>query len=161
MLSLLKTCHKPRFFLGFLLILFHLGKYLFFVDEKTTSEELQDGNEGRNKVVIAQPRGIVIEEEEEHDRHDIGHVLHHLHLLIVPFRRHIHRVPRVENIGHSPQETEETQMISHQTGENGYIKVPRNNGVVGREVLRPKEGLSTQRNSRWEEHIQRNQEGHL
>ena len=119
-----------------LLVFLELGKELALIERPAEGEVLQYSNERRDEVVIAQPRSILVEHEEEHDGHDIGHHLHASHSLACTWRLP-HRVACVEDVCHRHQHTEEAEVIAEEGRDKGDVEVPRDDGVIGREVISP------------------------
>lgn len=78
-LSFFEASHEA----GFLFRLFggfcHLCAHLVFGDKFAEDVGLDDSDEEREEVVVAQTGSIVVEDEEEHDGHEIHHPLHSGH----------------------------------------------------------------------------------
>ena len=84
---MLKLLHLPLVklleasFLGrLLLVLLDLREYGLLVNEESLYDHgLEDREERRDEVVIAEACGVVVEEEKQHDGHEVHHPLHAWH----------------------------------------------------------------------------------
>lgn len=78
-LCFFKTSHEAALFFGLGGVLSHCFTHLFFAHYFAEHISLNDGDEQRQQVVVAQTGCIIVEEEQEHYRHEIHHPFHSRH----------------------------------------------------------------------------------
>ena len=152
--------HEAVAFARLLLVRLELGQQLVFVDEVAERGRLQDGDQRRDEEVVAQPRGILVEDEEEHHGHHVRHHGHAGHLLLTGVA-HVHVDLGVDHVDYRHQQTEEADVVTHEGADERNVGVPRDDGVERREVFGPEERLLTQLDSRREKPVERDEDRHL
>ena len=143
-----------------LLVRLELGQELVFVDEVAERGRLQDGDKRGDEEVVAQTRGVLVEDEEEHHGHHVRHHGHAGHLLL-PRVAHVHVDLGVDHVDNRHQQTEEADVVTHEGADERDVGVPRDDGVERREVFGPEERLLTQLDGRREEPVERDEDRHL
>ena len=100
---------------------------------------------------------IVVQDEEEHDRHQVHHPLHRSHLRLGTRILLLHCVLRIQDVGNSHQQAEQTEVITQEWN----MERESDECVISRQVIRPKETLLTKFDSTRYEHEQCHQDREL
>lgn len=148
-LSFFKTSHEATFLFGLFGVFAHCGTYFFFVNHLSEDESLNDGDEKRKEVVVAEASGVVVEEHEEHQRHEVHHPFHARHCIVVRLSGHVDAC--VDDVYGSHEQTEEADVVAKRRGDEGNVGSPADDGVGRREVFSPEERLASEFDCRGEE----------
>ena len=109
-LCLFQTGHETAFLLGFLGILAHYLAHGLFFDHVAENVGLDNGDEKREQVIVAQAGCVVVEEEQEHQRHEVVHHLHSGHGVGVGLGLHVDA--HVDDVNHRHKQTEEAYVVA-------------------------------------------------
>ena len=156
-------CFLLRVVLVLLVVGLEFGKKFRIVGRTTEIPHRSGGAEQGNEVVEVESRAVLVEHEEEHHGHQEHGVLKYFHIggLVGRSSHRVallaHRHEAIQQIGEAEEHAEEREVVA----QSPDIGAPRDQIVVSREVISPKEALLTQLNGIRYEIEHRNPDWHL
>ena len=70
---------------------------------------MNNGDQGRNEVIVTQSGGVAVKDEKEHNGHNVHHHLHTFHLIVLGLVFLIH--DHIDDVCDSHQQTKQADMI--------------------------------------------------